>query len=54
MLIGPVKVEWLPVTRELNRSCLFSFICNHYKDVGRGHVRYHDLGWDPVCVDEFC
>ena len=34
MLIGPVKVEWLPVTRELYRSWLFTSF-NHYKD----HVR---------------
>ena len=34
MLIGPVKVESLPVTRELvGVDCLLS--CNHYKDHGR-------------------
>jgi hypothetical protein len=25
--------------------------CNHYKDNGRGYVRYHDLKEYPVYVD---
>ena len=34
MLIGPVKVEWLPVTREIYKCWLFTS-CNHYKDHGQ-------------------
>jgi hypothetical protein len=31
----------------------FLLFCNHYKDHRRGYVQYHDMGWYPVCVDQF-
>jgi hypothetical protein len=36
-------------SRDIGVDCLL--FCNHYKDNGRGYVRYHDLKWYPVCVD---
>jgi hypothetical protein len=36
--------------RDIGVECLL--FCNHYKDDGRGHVRYHDLEDYPVCVDK--
>jgi hypothetical protein len=32
-------------SRDLGVECLL--FCNHYKDDGRGHVRYHDLKVTP-------
>jgi hypothetical protein len=36
-------------SRDIGVDCL-SF-CNHYKDNGRGYVRYHDFKEYPVYVD---
>jgi hypothetical protein len=38
--------------RDIGIECLL--FCNHYKDDGRGHVRYHDLKGYPVCIDKSC
>jgi hypothetical protein len=37
-------------SHDIGVECLL--FCNHYKDDGRGHVRYHDLEDYPVCVDK--
>ena len=49
LLIRPVKVEWLPVTRELYRSWLLTF-CNHYKD--HRWIGIQVSWWKSVCVDK--
>jgi hypothetical protein len=38
-------------SRDLGVDCLL--FCNHYKDHRWGYVQYHDMGWYPVCVDQF-
>jgi hypothetical protein len=38
-------------SRDIGVECLL--FCNHYKDDGRGHVRYHELEDYPVYIDEF-
>jgi hypothetical protein len=38
-------------SRDIGVDCLL--FCNDYKDHGRGYVQYHDMGWYPVCVDQF-
>jgi hypothetical protein len=33
-------------SRDIGIECLL--FCNHYKDNGQGHVRYHDLEVYPI------
>jgi hypothetical protein len=37
-------------SRDIGVECLL--FCNHYKDDGWGHVRYHDSEGYPICVDK--
>jgi hypothetical protein len=39
-------------SRDIGVACLL--LCNHYKDNGQGHVRYHDLEVYPVYFDKGC
>jgi hypothetical protein len=52
MLIRPVEVECLLVTRELYRSCNVYIPTITIRIMDGVVIMIHDLGGDPVCVDK--
>jgi hypothetical protein len=51
-LIGPVEVEWLPVTRELYKSCNIYVSATTIRMTYGVVIMIYDLGKNPVCVDK--
>jgi hypothetical protein len=51
-LIGPVEVEWFPITRELYRSCNVYIPATTIRMTDRVVLMIHDFGKNPFRVDK--